>query len=294
MAVLDPHNINPAFNYNSNLRKAILNLKGILKGISADSHLTEEEVLFINMWLKDQVNIKKDGDLLDLQDAINDVLEDGIITNDERDDLFELMDTIIKYNTIEVETIDCLINKFLGFLSGISCDNKLNETEVYALKKLIDSEPDSHSHWAVKIINDRLNDILEDDVIDADEYNQLLTDIKSICGQQFLDSGIASGLSTDIIHREINFTSIEGKNICFTGVFSSGKRSEIENKAKEKRANVQKNVTQKLDILVIGGMATRDWKFSSYGRKIEAVHNNREKGYQTIIIDEHIWNKLLN
>ncbi|PHZ60472.1 hypothetical protein CRG86_005415 [Photobacterium leiognathi] len=59
MAVLDPHNINPAFNCNSNVRKAILNLKGILKGISADSHLTEEEVLFINMWLKDQVNIKK-------------------------------------------------------------------------------------------------------------------------------------------------------------------------------------------------------------------------------------------
>ena len=46
------------------------------------------------------------------------------------------------------------------------------------------------------------------------------------------------------------------------------------------------NPIVQLDYLVIGAQSSPCWAYSTYGRKIEAVIANREKGAETLILHE--------
>jgi len=51
-------------------------------------------------------------------------------------------------------------------------------------------------------------------------------------------------------------------------------------------ASVKQNVTKKVAVLVIGTIASRDWQFSSHGRKIEKAIKLKEKGSPVVIMTE--------
>ncbi|MEH0695858.1 hypothetical protein [Vibrio owensii] len=172
------NNVNTAFNHTSHTHKELLSLKGMLEGIPADSELKEVEVVFLDNWIKDQTHIKKDGDILDLQDTIQDVLEDGVMTGEVRDEL--------------------------------------TDSEIQTLQKLVDKEPSAHSHWAVKRIKEKVDAVLDDGVIEEHERESLLDDVKAVCGQGFLDTGIASGLSTVVLVGDINFETLNGQLFALT------------------------------------------------------------------------------
>ncbi|MDX7612147.1 BRCT domain-containing protein [Aeromonas caviae] len=42
-------------------------------------------------------------------------------------------------------------------------------------------------------------------------------------------------------------------------------------------------------MLIVGSLASRDWMFTSHGRKIEAAIKNREEGHDIRIINEEDW-----
>jgi hypothetical protein len=52
---------------------------------------------------------------------------------------------------------------------------------------------------------------------------------------------------------------------------------------------VQQSVTQKTDYLLLGSMASADWKHSSFGRKIEKACEYRAKGLPIAIVAEDYW-----
>lgn len=60
-----------------------------------------------------------------------------------------------------------------------------------------------------------------------------------------------------------------------------------------KGATVKDTVTGGLDYLVIGAIATRDWRHSSYGTKIIKAMQLKEKGRNLAIIAEHHWADLV-
>lgn len=50
-----------------------------------------------------------------------------------------------------------------------------------------------------------------------------------------------------------------------------------------------KNVTKKVNYLVIGELASRDWVASSHGRKIEKALVFKEKGVPVMMLSEKDW-----
>ena len=144
------------------------------------------------------------------------------------------------------------------------------------------------------MINQRLEIILKDGVVDDQERAELLVMLKSICGQQFTDTGAAECGATDFFGEAIELLNIEGKSICFTGKFLSGSRKIMESLAKENGAEIRTGIAKDLDFLIIGSMASQDWKFSSHGRKIEAVLNNKEQGSKTHIVNEETWMRFVD
>ena len=136
----------------------------------------------------------------------------------------------------------------------------------------------------------RLDDVLEDGVIEESERQDLMSLVKAVSGQSFLDTGLAYGMSADFSTTCKNSLKLDGLHICFTGTFISGSRKKQQEIATKLGAIVSPRVTKKTDVLILGSVANRDWKFSSYGRKVEAVLSNRFNGATTEIINEDLWN----
>ncbi|MCL2914547.1 BRCT domain-containing protein [Shewanella corallii] len=286
--------VSKAINYKANKCKAFTTLYGILKGIDADKTLKNEEVLFLGSWLKEQKYLPRDGDVLDIEDLITDILDDGIITQDEMDDLRSLLRDVVDFNDCAVIGSDEAVNQLIGFMKGITCDNTLNDREISSLADAIASLGLGAENSVISIVTRKLEQILADGVVTDCERLELLNLLKRASGQEFMETGAAEGCALSIVTENLPFQSISGVTVCFTGTFSGQSRKDIQKIATLRGAIVSKSITQKLNLLVVGGEASRDWKFSSYGRKIQTVFELRDKGFEIHIIDEPTWTALVD
>jgi len=77
---------------------------------------------------------------------------------------------------------------------------------------------------------------------------------------------------------------------CLTGKFITGTRQKCEDLVIRCGGQVESGVTLRTNYLVIGDLASRDWKFSSFGRKIESAIKYRESGKSDVaILSEQMW-----
>jgi NAD-dependent DNA ligase len=82
-------------NFANNEIKAVNTLYGLIMGISADNKITDEEVHFLNLWLVNNDTYLHAFPLNAVNRRVNDILADGIITHDEREDFQQLLSKII-------------------------------------------------------------------------------------------------------------------------------------------------------------------------------------------------------
>lgn len=258
-------------------------------GVIADQKLKDVEILFLSTWLETDPEYKKDGDFLDISDLVHDILADGIITNDELEDLNNLINDVLEFGFKGNVDSDAALNQLLGFLQGISVDKNLVDEEVIALQNLLEQTPLLKTKWPGSILSERLTHILEDNHISDAERSDLLELIECIIGQPFTESGCASGLATEFFADESFSGSINGETICFSGTFSSGSRSKHKQIAESLGASVAKDISKKVKLLVIGSIATRDWLYTSHGRKIEEAIKAKDAGQDISIISEQAW-----
>ena len=295
-ADLDEHNqpVNQRFNARRNKEKAAYGLKGLLIGLVADQKLDEQELLFLDLWLKSHWTLRHDGDVIDLLDLVGDILEDGKITNDELEELNELINDIINYRDSEESGEEAQINELLGLLSGIAADNIITDSEIAVLVNWLSEHKDITCSWPADAIIDRLNSIFEDEIITDQERDELLEFVQQITGTNFEEDGVTSGLATEFFEDPVDSLECENKCFCFTGAFVSGNRKVIEESVIKKGAKTKSNVTKEVDYLVIGTIASRDWRFSSHGRKIEQAAKLKKKGHNITIITERTLIRLTN
>jgi hypothetical protein len=283
---------NTAFNHKNNKTKAVLTLKGIVDGILADVALNDIEVIYLKAWCCNDTFDFNDGDFIDIKEQIEDILEDGMITSSELKDMQQMLSDILEYCSISEAPTRESTNYLLGFLSGISADDVLNDDEIYKLRDHLSQNADFVKQWPANALKARLDAVLEDGIIDDKERHDLMSLVKAVSGQSFLDTGLAYGMSADFSTSNDNGLKLDGLHVCFTGTFISGSRNKQKEVATKLGATVSSKVTQKVDVLVLGSVASRDWKFSSYGRKIEAVLSNRLDGSTTEIMNEELWNDI--
>lgn len=276
------------FNDRANIEKSLNMLKGILLGIAADKRLRQSELLLLDVWIKNHEELANDPDIVDLTDALNDILADNVVNADELEDLFELINSINDYRKFGVFEEHHQINQLLGFLSGIAADDELNDSEILTLIEWLNQNASIMDNWPASIIVSKLNNILKDGEITYEDKEDLLQIIKKLTGVYFSETGDCSGLTTECFDE---VDSIDHANVgyCFTGKFNSGHRKEVEAKATGLGAFITKGVNFETRYLVIGTQASRDWKFSSHGRKIEKAMNLKEKGHEIYVISEAQW-----
>jgi len=78
------------------LKKSLNELLGLARGLMADEQLTDAEIVFLHDWLEDRYSITASFPGNVIHARIKDVLEDGIITEGERQYLVETLNTLIE------------------------------------------------------------------------------------------------------------------------------------------------------------------------------------------------------
>ncbi|WP_019933888.1 BRCT domain-containing protein [Oceanimonas smirnovii] len=282
-----------AFGYWRNRDKLLNNLVGILDGILADGHIDEQEVIYLDTWLKDASTLAGNWAFDSLCKQIEGVLEDGIITADELAHLQEVLPSLLRA-VVEMPSVDFYSeesDKLLleGLCKGVMANRLLNDGEVRYLDWWLGQNIQLKANFPGRELYALVQKVLADGQITEDERQALAQAIERYIGNP-LEDGAADGMATRL-PVDINPTlSLEGASICFTGQFLSGTRKQCQERAAMLGAAAKTNVVKDLDYLVIGTLSSRDWRFSNHGRKIEKALEYRER-YQTAlqILDEETW-----
>lgn len=290
MSALDHHGqpIITKFNTLRNRDRALFSLLGICEGLVADQTLNQRELLFLDTWMRNQQHLKGDADVVDIIDCVTDILRDGVITRDELEDMLGLLSSIVNHRSIKGSPDD-QINRLLAIVQGITADQYVSDREVAFLQNWLNDHAEIKEEYPGNIIARRITDILSDGIVTESERLDLLDMLNKVTGDRFEETGLAHGLATEFCVEEPSSIDHEGKIFCFTGQFVQGTRRAVENTAVERGAVIVGNITKSLNFLVIGTLASRDWRFSSHGRKIQKALEYKQQGCPVIIINERIW-----
>jgi len=177
-------------------------------------------------------------------------------------------------------------NTLMGILLGITADNYVSDEEIHFLNLwLLDNEAHTNT-FPLNVIKNRVDSILADGIITEDERAHLHQTLLDITGNDYHQTGSASGGTFKFMADNPNHVVISNSTFCLTGEFFAGTRKSCEQAIKKFGGIATKNVTKKTDYLVIGSGASRDWITQNYGTKIEKAYHYRENGIAIQIITE--------
>ncbi|WOB84614.1 BRCT domain-containing protein [Providencia sp. PROV040] len=280
-------NINPAFNYKRNRDKLFANLISIIDGVLSDCELSDSEILYITTWLSDSEVISSNPFVMLLQERISRVLEDGVITAEERQEikqtLLDVQRAIMDMPNVDLYSKESDINLLNGLCKGIVADKDLSIDEINYLDWWLTQNGMLKRNYPGKHLYQLVKTIKEDGVIDQNESDLLYKALVDFSGTD-LNTGIVDGLSCQLPCDEIDSLDLYGASFCLTGNFVLGKRSIVSKMIEDAGGSVTDRVTQSTDYLVIGGLSSRDWRYSTHGRKIEKAIDDRDSGKSSVKI----------
>ena len=157
------------------MMRNINELIGIINGISYDGIINKLEVAGLSSWVKKNKNLSYEPRQARLISLVEQVLEDGIITDEERE---MLIDNCSQYTALETDS-SAKIYELNGIIEGVICDNEINEKEVCRLQEWMrTNESFIRDHKPSKIICEKIDRILEDGIVTHEEQESLLEILK--------------------------------------------------------------------------------------------------------------------
>ena len=283
---IDNQSLSRAFSFARERERALHGLKGILSGVVADKRLNEKELLFLDAWLKSQQYLNEDKNVLEILSKVGNILEDGQIRPDELEQMQSRIQEIVSENESSAAPGVGHVNELIGFLTGVASDGVLNDDEVGALSTWLDSNESIKNSWPASVIVDRLANILDDGIMGDEERDDLLITVNQVTGTESDAGEVTIEASTEVWEDKIDSIQIARSTFCLSGDFVSGDRNAVDTMLRCLGAEISPNVNKTVDYLVIGTLASKDWLYTSHGRKIEKALLLKREGHKITIITE--------
>lgn len=207
------------------LEKAINSLIGLIEGIAIDGVINEAEVNFVNLWLRENAEVRDQHPFTELMPVVEEAIADGVLTEEERLNILWLCRKLRSTDFIDATTAD--IQRLHGLMAGIVSDGDINEAELRGISRWLTEHEHMRTCWPYDEVDSLITSVLRDGKIDESERTQLhnffgefvaLADNRTIVSPQIIPSGSFLGLCA--VCPEVNF---QGKRFAFTG--ASGKYS---------------------------------------------------------------------
>jgi NAD-dependent DNA ligase len=177
----------------------------------------------------------------------------------------------------------------LGICSGLMADGELNDREINFLHTWLLEHHEMASSWPGEVVYTRTSEVLKDGVISDEERENLVSTLNQLLGGSFIDDGAVPSGATTLPVDETVSVQIGGQSFCFTGKFLFGTRSACERAVIARGGIALGAVTRDLSYLVIGELSSREWKYSSFGTKIDRAVELRANGSGIQIVGEGQW-----
>lgn len=179
------------------------------------------------------------------------------------------------------------IDELLGLARGLAADGDLNQTEVEFLQKWLAANLEVSRQPLIRVLYARINEVLSDGVVDAEEKELLLQTLNSFSNSDFELGEVLKSSSLPLCTPAPSL-SFQGRVFCFTGTFIYGQRKACERAVVERGVQAG-NLTKKTEVLVIGAYATDSWTHSSFGNKVLQASAWRHEGLPIAIVSEQHW-----
>lgn len=179
------------------------------------------------------------------------------------------------------------IDELIGIARGLVADDHLNKTEAEFLQKWLAANLHIADQPVIRILYQRITEMLKDGTLDPDEQSELLDTLKVFSNQDIELGEVLKATSLPLDNPEPHLRFV-GQRYCFTGTFAFGQRKECERAVIQMGADVG-GLTQKTNVLVIGIYATESWKHSSFGNKIVKACEWRNAGLPIALVSESHW-----
>lgn len=184
------------------------------------------------------------------------------------------------------------MNRSLGALVGIAqgllADRRLTDQEVQFLHDWLEQNDVIATVWPGDVVFARIRHVLEDGVITEAERSHLIDTLQKLVGGE-LDKLAELTHVTELALDNIDIITIRGSRICMTGDCVFGPRSVCRSVIEELGGIWSNSVTKKLNYLVIGGLGSDEWKYGSFGTKVEKAMQYKRAGAPILIIHEDSW-----
>ncbi|QJP10015.1 BRCT domain-containing protein [Pseudomonas multiresinivorans] len=194
---------------------------------------------------------------------------------------------------IDRRSADALV----GLAAGLTADGHINQGEAEFLQNWIVTNLAHLDDPVINLLYRRLNDMLADGVLDAEESQELLEMLRSFAGLT-----VAKPMASDNSFVRPNGLPLNdpppelvwaGKVFLFTGVMAYGPRKNCEAMVLERGGEIAPGVSKKIHYLVVGEIGNEQWLHSTYGTKIKKAVELRERGALLAIISEQHWQRAL-
>lgn len=195
-----------------------------------------------------------------------------------------------KSKSLDTKRVIKSINVLIGMVSGIVCDDKLQDAEVQYLSTWLSEHNELAQEYPASVIYRRVREVLSDGIITELERAHLLNELKVMAGTNFVETGAALPEHISSIFDSDPHVIIPGNLFIFTGEFMWGTRASLQRAVDLRGGMFKENITNRTNYLVVGSRSSPDWIVENFGRKIQkAVEMANSGEYEIAIIREADW-----
>jgi NAD-dependent DNA ligase len=276
------------FNKSANDRKRVLYWIGFLEGALSSQRIESGEEICLIVEAEKFSEFFGDPDASDLAQDIQ-----AQCFSSERD-MIEQIRRVIKEKRIELhlrstsaETDE--LNEFLGFCAGIICDGRVLEKEVRAIAARFKSSPVLMTAAPFSSLRKAVEKAMDDNILIEEEADEIQEWLAQLVGDGFIDTGIPNIGSVAKLDEPIidpALIHLDGSVFVLTGPMRMGPRSFIISEIESVGGTCAPRTTTKTDYVVVSSTASRHWRTTHFGTKIERARELIEEGYKLRFVSE--------
>lgn len=277
------------FTTRARLEKSVNSLLGLVEGIVIDSSVNPSEISFLNLWLSEHSDVCDRHPYNELIPVVETAVADGVLTEDEHDDIIWLCERLRSTEYFDKTTAD--LQRLHAMLGGIVSDGQVTEDELRGLSSWLQDHEHLKTCWPYDEIDSLIVGVMKDKRIDPEEQALLkgfFAEFIGVLDDRTITSPVISQGSTIVglcaVCPEIEFAATA---FCFTGASSRYTRKELSATVQRLGGTVVPNVTQNVKYLIIGADGNPCWAYACYGRKVEKAIELRKAGLRVQLIHEN-------
>jgi len=259
------------------ITKSLNTFYGLIHGIDADLQINPIEVNTIRKWIGENTKFSKVHPFKTILAKTSKILEDNIITTEEKCVLLEEMKKYLSNETFSQSTLSFQI--LMGILEGISCDKLISSEELLELQKWLSENEHLKGNYPYDAIIKILEEVLSDGIVTEDENKILL--------EMFSDFINPTETKSD------GTITLSGKIVCLTGEFTFGSKADVAEIIQKLGGEITDGLTAKVNILVVGGQGSDNWSFGNYGTKVKKALEYNSKGKNILIVGENAFLEMI-